>query len=66
MPLVLHLAQQLLLAVLPHGGQHTARCNAWAGMASDAARARARREADAALAACAAAVPADRWTAPGH
>ena len=43
------LAQALLLAVLPHGGQLAARRNAWAGMASDAARARAWREVDAAL-----------------
>ena len=59
--------QGLVLAVLPHGGQLTARRNAWAGMASDAARARSRREADAALAVAlaAAAVPADGRSLPG-
>ena len=35
-----------MLTVLPDGGQLTARRNAWAGMSSDAARTRARREAD--------------------
>lgn len=44
-PLVL----DLLLIALPGGGQRTARRNAWAGMAADAARTRARREAEAAL-----------------
>jgi hypothetical protein len=43
------LAQALLLAVLPHGGQLSARRNAWAGMVDDAQRARARREAETAL-----------------
>lgn len=43
-------AQQLLLQTLPHGGQRGARRNAWASMSSDAAMARARREAAAALA----------------
>ena len=38
----------LLLA--PHGGQRTARQNAWRAMVADAAVARARREAVAALA----------------
>jgi hypothetical protein len=47
----LALGQALLLAVLPHGGQHTARRNAWAGMVDDAQQSRARREAAAALAA---------------
>lgn len=45
------LAQALLMTALPAGGQRTARRNAWAGMVSDAARSRARREAEAALAA---------------
>ena len=39
----------LVLLALPHGGQQSARRNAWASMAADSARARARREADAAL-----------------
>jgi hypothetical protein len=39
----------LVLLALPHGGQQAARRNAWAAMAADSARARARREADAAL-----------------
>ena len=46
------LAQQLLSLVdvlAPHGGQRVARRNAWAAMSQDAVRARARREADAAL-----------------
>ncbi|HWG93045.1 MAG TPA: hypothetical protein VNU66_02315 [Mycobacteriales bacterium] len=43
--------QAAVLALAPHGGQHAARRNAWAGMSTDAARARARREADAAVAA---------------
>ena len=43
--------QVLLMTALPHGGQRTARRNAWAGMSADAARGRARREAEAALAA---------------
>ncbi len=43
------LTQTLLLALLPHGGQHTARRNAWSAMATDAGRARARRDAAAAL-----------------
>jgi hypothetical protein len=41
--------QSLVLAVLPHGGQRSARRNAWASMSSDAVRARGRREADAAM-----------------
>ena len=41
--------QTLLLALLPHGGQHASRRNAWSGMAADAQRARARREAAVAL-----------------
>jgi hypothetical protein len=41
--------ESLCLAVMPHGGQRSARRNAWASMSSDAARARNRREADAAL-----------------
>lgn len=50
--------QGLLLAVWPGGGQQVARRNAWAAMAADAARARSRREAQAALAV--AALPAAR------
>ena len=42
--------QDLLLLVLPAGGQRTARRNAWAGMAADAARSRAAREAASAMA----------------
>jgi hypothetical protein len=54
----LSLAQSLLLAVAPHGGQHAARRNAWAAMVADAQRGRARREAADALDA------ADRRAAP--
>ncbi|MDP9181427.1 MAG: hypothetical protein M3P04_01460 [Actinomycetota bacterium] len=45
--------QNLSLALLPHGGQRSARRNAWASMSSDAVLARSRREADAAVAAAA-------------
>jgi hypothetical protein len=41
--------QQLTLLALPHGGQQAARRNAWASMAADSTRARARREADLAM-----------------
>jgi hypothetical protein len=44
------LLQTLLLTALPHGGQRSARRNAWVGMAEDAARGRQRRAAEAALA----------------
>ena len=40
----------LVALVAPHGGQGTARRNAWNGMAEGSARARARREADLAMA----------------
>ena len=43
--------QAVLLLASPSGGQTTARRNAWAGMSADAARGRARRQAEAALAA---------------
>jgi hypothetical protein len=42
-------SQAALLFVLPHGGQNLARRNAWASMSVDAARARARRDAAAAM-----------------
>ena len=41
--------QQLALMALPHGGQRSARRNAWAAMSEGSARARGRREADAAM-----------------
>lgn len=41
--------QTAALAVLPHGGQRSARRNAWAAMSSDAAQARARYDAERAL-----------------
>ena len=44
------LLQAAVLAAFPDGGQVAARRNAWAGMSRDVARARARREAEAALA----------------
>ena len=44
------LTTTVLLTALPHGGQRTARRNAWASTSSDATRARGRREADAAMA----------------
>ena len=43
------LLETLFLTVLPHGGQRSARQNAWASMSSDNARAKARRDADAAM-----------------
>ncbi len=49
--MLVRLAQSLLLTVAPHGGQHVARRNAWAGRSDCAARTRARREAEALLAA---------------
>jgi hypothetical protein len=53
--------QDLTLTVLPHGGQRSARRNAWSAMSSDAVLARSRREAEVAVAAAAA--RADRATA---
>jgi hypothetical protein len=46
--------QDLTLALLPHGGQSTARRNAWTAMSADATLARSRREAELAVAAAAA------------
>jgi hypothetical protein len=42
--------ESVALMLLPHGGQRSARTNAWASMSEDSARARGRREADAAMA----------------
>jgi hypothetical protein len=41
--------QSIVVAVLPHGGQRSARRNAWASMSEDNLRARARRDADSAM-----------------
>ncbi len=41
--------QSVALALVPHGGQRSARRNAWAAMSEGNTRARARREADAAM-----------------
>lgn len=41
--------QTLALTLLPHGGQRSARRNAWASMAADHSRAQSRRDADAAM-----------------
>ena len=41
--------QSVALTLLPHGGQGTARRNAWSAMSADAATARSRREADFAM-----------------
>ena len=49
--------QTLALSLLPHGGQRSARRNAWAAMSADAVQARARREAEAAIAMVAATFP---------
>ncbi len=43
------LGQTLVLTMLPHGGQRGARRNACAGVSSETARVRARREAEVAL-----------------
>ena len=48
-PRTVTLAQSVVLLLVPHGGQHSARRNAWAGMSADAARGRERREAKAAV-----------------
>ncbi len=42
-------AQSLALAAVPHGGQRSARRNAWASTSQNAVHARARREAAEAL-----------------
>lgn len=47
---LLHLAARTAMAMFPDGGQGTARRNAWRAMVADAAVARARREAEDALA----------------
>lgn len=39
----------MALTMLPHGGQRSARQNAWASMSECSARARGRREADIAM-----------------
>jgi hypothetical protein len=49
--------QSLALTVVPHGGQRSARRNAWAAMSADAIQARARREAEAAVALAASMMP---------
>ncbi len=41
--------QTFLLTVLPHGGQRSARRNAWASMSQDGVTARARSEAGLAM-----------------
>ncbi|MCW2601507.1 MAG: hypothetical protein JWM02_3336 [Frankiales bacterium] len=41
--------QSLVVAVLPHGGQRSARRNAWASMSEGNSRAKARREAESAM-----------------
>jgi hypothetical protein len=43
--------QGVALTVLPHGGQRSARRNAWSAMSADAAFARNRREAEHAMSA---------------
>ena len=42
--------ESLAMTVLPHGGQRSARRNAWAAMSEGNLRAKARRDADAAMA----------------
>jgi hypothetical protein len=49
--------QSLALTVVPHGGQRSARRNAWAAMSADAIQSRARREAEAAVARAVAMMP---------
>ena len=43
-------AQAAFLSLLPHGGQRTARRNAWSAMVDNSSESRTRSEADAALA----------------
>ena len=43
------LVLDVTVLMVPHGGQHTARRNAWAGMSTDATGGRERREVEAAL-----------------
>ena len=57
---IVTLVQSLSLLLAPHGGQHLARQNAWAGMSRDAALSRDRREAELALSDAAA--PARSWS----
>lgn len=64
MPALRATATELLLLLAPHGGQLTARRNAWSAMSDDAVRARARQEAAAALARAGAAREALARTAP--
>jgi hypothetical protein len=45
MPALTKAVQLAVLLVLPHGGQHVARRNAWASMSANSAWARTRREA---------------------
>ena len=65
LPVPLSTLTTLAALVAPHGGQGTARRNAWSAMAEGSARARARREADLAMALAAAAArpTADRTAA---
>jgi hypothetical protein len=41
--------EPMVLTLFPHGGQGAARRNAWSAMSSDAAKARARRDAAAVM-----------------
>jgi hypothetical protein len=57
--------QSLTLLALPHGGQRTARRNAWASMSADSALARTRREAAGAMSLAVALPPAVLQVAMG-
>ena len=43
-------AESFLMTLVPHGGQGTARRNAWSAMSADAVQSRARRDAEEAVA----------------
>lgn len=60
------LINTLFLTAFPHGGQQAARRNAWAAMSADSARARTRREADAALVQAALAASRPERAAAAH
>lgn len=60
-----HLVRSLSLLAFPDGGQRSARRNAWAGMSADAARSRARAEAEEAMQEAVARAQPVRWDGTG-
>ena len=47
--MLIRIAQDAFLALLPSGGQGTARANAWGGMVAERSHSRARHQAQSAL-----------------